>query len=173
MAMNNSNRFNDVNQDVGAKTDSAVRWVITPENHMVYCRALCKVAVRYAEKGEILELTSGFEQIGSMMVNKNFGAAATMPADKLSDYCIECCKVITRHATPSELKKISLAIEVFIAAMLANNYRPGLNSAVYEVYNKYVLRDKVINDIVNKKISEMTAGSKANNIFHNGGNNHE
>lgn len=157
----------------GVNAGNTVRYVITPDNLKFYCRQLCKVALRYADKAEVMELTSCFEQMASLMVNGNFGVAASMPASKLNEYCFDSCKIVTRHASPSELNKISLVIEVFIAKMLAGNYRPGLNSAAYEVYNKYVLRDRAINDIVSQKLDEIARSSSVNHSPRMGGNDHE
>lgn len=155
------------------ETDSANRFVMTPENLKLYCRQLCKVVLRYADDAEVLELASGFEEIGSLMVNRNFGVAPMLTPEKRREYCLHGCKVVTRHATPNELIKLRIVIEVFIAKMLATNYRPGMNSAAYEVFNKYVLREKALNDMVTEQIARM---SKSNAIHHQprtGGNDHE
>ncbi|WP_234258773.1 hypothetical protein [Pectobacterium sp. IFB5596] len=146
---------------------------MTPENLKLYCRQLCKVVLCYADDAEVLELASGFEEIGSLMVNRNFGIAPMLTPEKRREYCIHGCKVVTRHATPNELIKLRIVIEVFVAKMLANNYRTGLNSVAYEVYNEYVLREKAINDIVAGQIDQMSKPNATRYEPRTGGHDHE
>lgn len=155
------------------ETASESRFVMTPENLAMYCRQLCEVALSYADDAEVLELTNGFEEIGSLMVNRNFGIAPMLTPKKRREYCIHGCDVIVRHATPSELIKVRLAIEIFVAKMLATNYCPTLNSAAYAVYNEYVLREKAINDIVSEQIGCIARHDVTARTSHVGGNDHE
>ena len=167
MANHDSNRKGAVNQN---ETNSKAqgRHVMTPEIRKIYCRQLVKVLLRHATEAEVLYMAAGLEGMGTVMTGRKYGAALVLEHQKRRDYCIQCIEVISRHATPSQLNEISLALDLFVAKMLAENYRPGLNSAAYDIYCNCAMQERAINSLATKLLDRLQ-----NSASRNGGHSDE
>ncbi|QLP56175.1 hypothetical protein HV092_23010 [Klebsiella quasipneumoniae] len=161
MANHDSNRKGAVNQN---ETNSKAqgRHVMTPEIRKIYCRQLVKVLLRHATEAEVLYMAAGLEGMGTVMTGRKYGAALVLEHQKRRDYCIQCIEVISRHATPSELNEISLALDLFVAKMLAENYRPGLNSAAYDIYCNCAMQERAVNHLVTEQLDRLQNSSSRN-----------
>ncbi|HHT2453018.1 MAG: hypothetical protein ACLR00_21600 [Klebsiella michiganensis] len=167
MANHDSNRKGAVNQN---ETNSKAhgRHVMTPEIRKIYCRQLVKVLLRHATEAEVLYMAAGLEGMGTVMTGRKYGAALVLEHQKRRDYCIQCIEVLSRHATPSQLNEISLALDLFVAKMLAENYRPGLNSAAYDIYCNCAMQERAINSLATKLLDRLQ-----NSASRNGGHSDE
>ncbi|HCB1569689.1 TPA: hypothetical protein MYP23_002400 [Klebsiella quasipneumoniae] len=167
MANHDSNRKGAVNQN---ETNSKAqgRHVMTPEIRKIYCRQLVKVLLRHATEAEVLYMAAGLEGMGTVMTGRKYGAALVLEHQKRRDYCIQCIEVISRHATPSQLNEISVALDLFVAKMLAENYRPGLNSAAYDIYCNCAMQERDINSLATKLLDRLQ-----NSASRNGGHSDE
>lgn len=167
MANQDSNRKGAVNQN---ETNSKAqgRHVMTPEIRKIYCRQLVKVLLRHATEAEVLYMAAGLEGMGTVMTGRKYGAALVLEHQKRRDYCIQCIEVLSRHATPSQLNEISLALDLFVAKMLAENYRPGLNSAAYDIYCNCAMQERDINSLATKLLDRLQ-----NSASRNGGHSDE
>ena len=167
MAIHDSNRKGAVNQnETNSRTQG--RHVMTPEIRKIYCRQLVKVLLRHATEAEVLYMAAGLEGMGTVMTGRKYGAALVLEHQKRRDYCIQCIEVLSRHATPSQLNEISLALDLFVAKMLAENYRPGLNSAAYDIYCNCAMQERAINSLATKLLDRLQ-----NSASRNGGHSDE
>ncbi|MDV1905959.1 hypothetical protein [Klebsiella pasteurii] len=167
MANHDSNRKGAVNQnETNGKTQG--RHVMTPEIRKIYCRQLVKVLLRHATEAEVLYMAAGLEGMGTVMTGRKYGAALVLEHQKRRDYCFQCIDMISCHATQSELIRVSQVLDAFIAQMLAENYRPGLNSAAYDIYCNCVMQERAINSLATKLLDRMQ-----NSASRNGGHSDE
>lgn len=167
MANHDSNRKGAVNQnETNGRTQG--RHVMTPEIRKIYCRQLVKVLLRHATEAEVLYMAAGLEGMGTVMTGRKYGAALVLEHQKRRDYCIQCIEVLSRHATPSQLNEISLALDLFVAKMLAENHRPGLNSAAYDIYCNCAMQERAVNNLVIGQLDRLQ-----NSASRNGGHSDE